>query len=275
MTAPVATTPFGRVRGLTQVVSRHGADARRRRDLQGHPVRDRRRGSRCRSPSPRSAQSRPSSTGVRRHDLPCPVPAAARRHGTAARRQPPAGLGAVSPPERVHTGVRRRAPPGAGVDARRRVRHRQRRHAVVPRRIARRARRRRRRHRSTTASARSASPVVRTTASPIRWRRSPGSARRSASFGGDPDNVTIFGESAGGASVVALLAAPSARDLFHRAVAMSPSLTQLRSSARADAATAELLAAAGADVDRSTSAPTRPTTCWRRRQPCSPTRRER
>ena len=50
------------------------------------------------------------------------------------------------------------------------------------------------------------------------------------SFGGDPDNVTIFGESAGGASVVALLAAPSARDLFHRAVAMSPSLTQLRST---------------------------------------------
>ena len=37
------------------------------------------------------------------------------------------------------------------------------------------------------------------------------------SFGGDPDNVTVFGESAGGASVVALLAAPSARDLFHRA----------------------------------------------------------
>ena len=67
-----------------------------------------------------------------------------------------------------------------------------------------------------------------------------------ASFGGDPDNVTIFGESAGGASVVALLAAPSARDLFHRAVALSPSLTQIRSSARADAATAELLAAAGA-----------------------------
>ena len=59
--------------------------------------------------------------------------------------------------------------------------------------------------------------------------------------------MTIFGESAGGASVVALLAAPSARDLFHRAVAMSPSLTQVRSSTRADAATAELLAAAGAD----------------------------
>jgi para-nitrobenzyl esterase len=66
------------------------------------------------------------------------------------------------------------------------------------------------------------------------------------SFGGDPDNVTVFGESAGGASVVALLAAPSARDLFHRAIAMSPSLTQLRSCARADEAVGELVAAAGA-----------------------------
>ena len=58
--------------------------------------------------------------------------------------------------------------------------------------------------------------------------------------------MTVFGESAGGASVVALLAAPSARDLFHRAVAMSPSLTQLRSTARADEAMGELVAAAGA-----------------------------
>jgi para-nitrobenzyl esterase len=65
-------------------------------------------------------------------------------------------------------------------------------------------------------------------------------------FGGDPDNVTVFGESAGGASVVALLAAPSARDLFHGAVAMSPSLAQLRSTRRADRATGELIAAAGA-----------------------------
>jgi para-nitrobenzyl esterase len=37
-------------------------------------------------------------------------------------------------------------------------------------------------------------------------------------FGGDPLNVTVFGESAGGMSVAALLAAPSARGLFHRAV---------------------------------------------------------
>ncbi len=43
-----------------------------------------------------------------------------------------------------------------------------------------------------------------------------------ASFGGDPDNVTIFGESAGGESVMHLLTSPLARGLFHRAVAQSP-----------------------------------------------------
>ena len=87
---------------------------------------------------------------------------------------------------------------------------------------------------------------MRTTASPIKSLRWHGSVDAIVSFGGDPDNVTVFGESAGGASVVALLAAPSARDLFHRAVAMSPSLTQLRSTARADEAMCELVTAAGA-----------------------------
>ncbi|MDC7233504.1 MAG: carboxylesterase family protein [Spirochaetales bacterium] len=43
-----------------------------------------------------------------------------------------------------------------------------------------------------------------------------------AAYGGDPGNVTIFGESAGGASVLALLAAPSAEGLFHKAIASSP-----------------------------------------------------
>ena len=54
------------------------------------------------------------------------------------------------------------------------------------------------------------------------------------SYGGDPSNVTIFGESAGGCSVLALFAAPGARDLFHRGWAMSPSIGQLRSTTRAD-----------------------------------------
>src|SRR5690606_1638216 len=41
------------------------------------------------------------------------------------------------------------------------------------------------------------------------------------SFGGDPANVTIFGESAGSASVAALLAMPAARGLFNRAILQS------------------------------------------------------
>lgn len=45
-----------------------------------------------------------------------------------------------------------------------------------------------------------------------------------AAFGGDPDNVTIFGESAGGTNVFTLLLAPQARGLFHRAIVQSGGL---------------------------------------------------
>jgi len=42
-----------------------------------------------------------------------------------------------------------------------------------------------------------------------------------ASFGGDPERVTIFGESSGGANVLSLLVSPLAKGLFHRAVVQS------------------------------------------------------
>ena len=42
-----------------------------------------------------------------------------------------------------------------------------------------------------------------------------------SAFGGDPGNVTIFGESAGGMSVGTLLAAPGAKGLFHKAIPQS------------------------------------------------------
>ncbi len=41
-------------------------------------------------------------------------------------------------------------------------------------------------------------------------------------FGGNPGNVTVFGESAGGSAVTTLLAVPVARGLFHHAIAQSP-----------------------------------------------------
>lgn len=40
-------------------------------------------------------------------------------------------------------------------------------------------------------------------------------------FGGDPGNVTVFGESAGGYDTLALMASPLAEDLFHRAIVQS------------------------------------------------------
>ena len=45
-----------------------------------------------------------------------------------------------------------------------------------------------------------------------------------AQFGGDPDNVTIFGESGGGGKVGTLMCMPSARGLFHKAAILSGTL---------------------------------------------------
>lgn len=50
----------------------------------------------------------------------------------------------------------------------------------------------------------------------LRWVRD-----NAAAFGGDPDNVTLFGESAGGAAVTRLMISPEARGLFHRAAVQS------------------------------------------------------
>jgi para-nitrobenzyl esterase len=50
----------------------------------------------------------------------------------------------------------------------------------------------------------------------LRWVRD-----NAAAFGGDPGNVTIFGQSGGAAKVTALMAMPAARGLFHKAIVQS------------------------------------------------------
>jgi para-nitrobenzyl esterase len=64
--------------------------------------------------------------------------------------------------------------------------------------------------------------------SALRWVQ-----RNIAAFDGDTNNVTIFGESAGGSAVVSLMSSPEAKGLFHKVWAMSPSIGQLRTLPRA------------------------------------------
>lgn len=54
----------------------------------------------------------------------------------------------------------------------------------------------------------------------LRWVQ-----RNIACFGGDPDNVTIMGSSAGGESVLYMMISPLARGLFHKAICQSPACT--------------------------------------------------
>jgi para-nitrobenzyl esterase len=52
----------------------------------------------------------------------------------------------------------------------------------------------------------------------LRWVQ-----RNIAAFGGDPDNVTVFGQSAGAMAIASLVASPEARGLMHRAISQSGS----------------------------------------------------
>lgn len=68
-----------------------------------------------------------------------------------------------------------------------------------------------------------------------------------ADFGGDPDNVTLFGESAGGMSIACLLASPLAEGLFHRAIVQSGSPDHVVAPAEAARITRRFAEAAGGD----------------------------
>ena len=52
-----------------------------------------------------------------------------------------------------------------------------------------------------------------------------------ANFGGDPTNVTIFGESGGGGKVGTLLCMPTAKGLFHKAIIMSGTILNVNTKA--------------------------------------------
>jgi para-nitrobenzyl esterase len=67
-------------------------------------------------------------------------------------------------------------------------------------------------------------------------------------FGGDPGNVTVFGESAGADHVQRLMVAPRAKGLFHRAIIQSGILTDLHPRERSAHNAALLLQASGASL---------------------------
>ncbi|MBM3946678.1 MAG: carboxylesterase/lipase family protein [SAR202 cluster bacterium] len=80
-----------------------------------------------------------------------------------------------------------------------------------------------------------------------------------AQFGGDPGNVTVYGESGGGSKIWTLLAMPAAKGLFHRAIPISgylmwPRVTREDAARYAEAALAELGVRKG-DIARLASIP--------------------
>jgi para-nitrobenzyl esterase len=76
-----------------------------------------------------------------------------------------------------------------------------------------------------------------------------------AGFGGDPGQVTLFGESAGAGIVTTLLSVPAATGLFSRAIAQSSPATSAYDTGRARAVAELVLAKAGVGVDRARSLP--------------------
>jgi para-nitrobenzyl esterase len=76
-----------------------------------------------------------------------------------------------------------------------------------------------------------------------------------ARFGGDPGNVTIFGQSGGGGKVCALLTMPSARGLFHKAIVQSGASVRFAERERTTRLADAVLKHLGIDADKLASLP--------------------
>ena len=69
-------------------------------------------------------------------------------------------------------------------------------------------------------------------------------------FGGDPNNVTIFGQSGGGGKVSALMGMPAAKGLFHKAIVQSGSRLRMRDQQAARRLGAAVVAELGLSAGR-------------------------
>ncbi|HMO74755.1 MAG TPA: carboxylesterase family protein [Sphingopyxis sp.] len=77
--------------------------------------------------------------------------------------------------------------------------------------------------------------------------------RNIAAYGGDPGNVTVFGQSGGGAKIATLMAMPAAKGLFHKAITMSGQQVTASGPLNAAKRTAAFLAKLGEGVDPATA----------------------
>ena len=89
----------------------------------------------------------------------------------------------------------------------------------------------------------------------LKWVRS-----NIAKFGGDPNNITVFGESGGGGKVGTLLCMPEAKDLFHKAIIMSGTILNVNTKEMSESlgkAVLDELGIDSANIDRINNVPYR------------------
>ncbi len=83
----------------------------------------------------------------------------------------------------------------------------------------------------------------------LQWVR-----RNIAAFGGDPENVTVWGQSAGASAVLNHLVMPATKGLFHRAIAQSPVPDAVRTRDQAAETARRIVEALGIDPENAADA---------------------